>query len=43
MKEVYEILKDIYKNTDCIHQEEIIQEMKVLCKDILEKGGDIYI
>jgi hypothetical protein len=42
--EIYDILKDIHNTTDSnIKQDEIIQEIRILCKDILEKGGDILI
>ena len=42
-EQIYEILKDIYNTSDCHNQDMIIQEMKNLCKDILEKWGDINI
>ena len=42
-EQIYEILKDIYNTSDCHNQDMIIQEMKIMCKDILKKWWEIYI
>lgn len=42
-EEIYNNLKEIYKESGCALQEKIINEMKVLCKDILQSGWEISI